>query len=66
MAAQKSNNVFSTQYPSGIVFVGSIIVGVAVGLLRKDVGAFTLLGIGVGFVLAGIVATSGRNKYLDR
>jgi hypothetical protein len=64
--ANKSNNVFSSQYPSGIAFVGSILVGVAIGMLKHDVGAYTILGIGVGFILTAFISLLGRNKFLDR
>jgi len=64
--ANKSNNVFSSQYPSGIAFVGAILVGVGIGMLRHEVGAFTILGVGVGFILVAILSLLTRNKFLDR
>lgn len=64
--AKQTNNVYSAQYPSGGVFVGAIIIGVGVGLLQHNVAPYTLLGIGVGFVLAALLARSSRNKFLNR
>lgn len=64
--ASRNQNVFSTQYPSGIIFVGSILAGIGVGMLKKEIGAYTLIGLGVGFVLAGLVTMSNRNSFLKR
>ena len=64
---KKTNNIFSSQYPSGIVFVvGAILIGIGLGLVLHKTGAFTLIGIGVGFVLSGLISMLTRNKFLDR
>ena len=63
---KRTNNVFSSQYPSGIAFVGSILIGIGVGMLTNKTGAFTLLGVGMGFLLIAIISISGRNRSLDR
>jgi hypothetical protein len=64
---KQNNNVFSSQYPSGIAFVGSILVGISIGLLHKeDMGAFSLLGVGVGFLLVAIISLLNRNRHLNR
>ncbi len=63
---KKTNNIFSSQYPSGIVFVGAILIGIGLGLVLHKIGAFTLIGIGVGFVLSGLISMLTRNKFLDR
>lgn len=65
--SKKNNNVFSAQYPSGIAFVGSIIVGLGVGKLTNQMIAYLLLGIGLGFILVAIITyASTRNRFLDR
>lgn len=64
MAASRKNNVFSTTYPSGIAFVGAIILGVALGLLKQDVAPYTLLGAGAGFVLVAFISLASRNSRL--
>jgi hypothetical protein len=64
MAAKRKDNVFSSTYPSGILFVGALVIGVGVGMLKQDVAAYTLLGLGVGFVLAGLATLSSRNRHL--
>jgi len=64
--ANKSNNVFSSQYPSGIAFVGAILIGVAIGMLKHKVGTYTILGIGAGFILTALISLLARNKFLDR
>lgn len=64
--AKQTNNVYSAQYPSGGVFVGSILIGVAVGLLQNNVAPYALLGVGVGFVLAALFSLTSRNKFLNR
>ncbi|MEO6761427.1 MAG: hypothetical protein ABI220_03555 [Candidatus Saccharimonadales bacterium] len=64
--AKKTNNTFSSQYPSGIAFVGSIIIGTGVGMLTNRVGAFSTLGVGVGFILVAILSSSSKNRPLDR
>ena len=63
---KKTNNIFSAQYPSGIAFVGSILIGVGLGMLTHKVGAFTLIGIGVGFILVAIISMLSHNRYLSR
>lgn len=64
--ANKSNNVFNSQYPSGIAFVGAILIGVAIGMLKHKVGPYSLLGLGAGFILTALISLLGRNKFLDR
>jgi len=66
MANKKNNNVFSAQYPSGIAFVGAIIIGIGLGVMKKEMLAFILLGVGVGFVLVAILSLLGKNKFLNR
>ena len=66
MANKKSNNVFSAQYPSGIAFVGAIMLGIGIGMLKNELGAYTLLGVGAGFILVAVLSTFTKNKYLDR
>ena len=39
----------------GFVFVGALIIGTGFGLLYGNVSAGTLIGLGVGFVLLGII-----------
>lgn len=66
MAKKKTNNILSTQYPSGMAFLGAVFVGLAVGILKDNVQPYLLMGCGVGFVLVAIISLSGRNRYLDR
>lgn len=63
---KKTNNIFNAQYPSGIAFVGSILIWLGLGMLTHKVGAFTLIGIGMGFVLVAIISMLSRNRYLSR
>jgi hypothetical protein len=62
----QSGNIFSSQYPSGILFLGALIIGVGLGMLFNNMAAFSLLGLGVGFVLVGIMSLSNVNKFLHR
>lgn len=64
--AKKTNNIFSSQYPSGIAFVGAIILGVAVGMMKNEAGSYTLMGVGTGFIFAAIISTFTKNRFLDR
>ena len=64
--AKKTNNIFSSQYPSGIAFVGAIILGVGVGMLKNEVGVYTLMSVGVGFILVAVISTFTKNRFLDR
>lgn len=66
MATKKTNNVFNTQYPSGIAFIGAILIGLAVGILKNNVRPYLLLGVGVAFVLVALFAAMSRNKNLNR
>lgn len=66
MDNKHKNNVFNSQYPSGIAFVGAILIGIGVGMIKKEMGAYTLLGVGVGFILVAILSLFNGNKRLDR
>jgi hypothetical protein len=66
MAKKHTNNIFNTQYPSGIAFIGAILVGLGVGQLKHETGTYTLIGVGVGFILVALISISTRNKFLDR
>ncbi len=42
-----------------MLFVGCLILGIGIGLLFDEAGAGTLIGLGVGFILEGLL---GRMK----
>lgn len=52
---ERINTVSKKQYPGGIALVGSVLVGVGVGMLKNHVGPYALLGVGVGFVLVALI-----------
>ncbi len=39
----------------GFVFVGSLMIGIGLGIYYNATGAGTLVGLGVGFILYGLV-----------
>lgn len=41
----------------GTLFVGSIIIGTAIGLLLNRVEVGSMLGVGIGFILMSLVRT---------
>lgn len=44
----------------GPAFIGGIIVGLGIGILRDDVFAWLLIGIGAGFILMAFIAALGK------
>ena len=66
MTSRKTNNIFSAQYPSGIAFVGAILIGNGIGMLKHDTGPYSLLGLGCGFILVAIISIFNRNRHLNR
>ena len=66
MAKKQTNNIFNTQYPSGIAFIGAIIIGLGVGQLKHETGTYSLIGVGVGFILVAIISITSHNNFLDR
>ena len=44
----------------GPAFVGGILVGIGLGILLGDFFAWTLIGLGAGFVLMGFIAALGK------
>jgi hypothetical protein len=64
--ANKTNNTFSAQYPSGIAFVGSILLGIGIGMLFNQVAVGSLIGTGIGFMLVAVMSMSDRNQHLNR
>ena len=44
----------------GPAFVGGIIIGVGLGILLGDFGAWLLIGIGAGFILMAFIAAIGK------
>lgn len=44
----------------GPAFVGGILVGVGLGILLGDFGAWFLIGIGAGFILMAFIAAIGK------
>lgn len=55
---QKSSNV------SGLVFVGCLMIGIAVGFIMGNVAVGVMGGLGVGFI--GMALTMGFGKQIDR
>ncbi len=48
---------------SGIAFVGSILVGIGLGMLYGRTGVGALLGIGVGFILMATIKALVSSKH---
>ncbi len=44
----------------GPAFVGGIVVGVGLGILLGDFGAWLVIGIGAGFILMALIAALGK------
>jgi hypothetical protein len=44
----------------GPAFVGGIFVGIGLGILLGDFGAWLLIGIGAGFILMAFIAALGK------
>lgn len=44
----------------GSLFVGCIIIGSGIGLFTDSVVAWSTVGVGVGFLLVGLIAVLGR------
>lgn len=66
MAKKQKENVFSSQYPSGIAFVGLILLGTGIGMLVGYVGAGSVIGVGLGFLAVAVMSGSDKNKRLNR
>ena len=44
----------------GPALVGGILVGIGLGILLGDFGAWLLIGIGAGFILMALIAAIGK------
>jgi hypothetical protein len=44
----------------GSAFVGAIVVGIGMGVLRGDFWAWLLIGLGAGFILMSLIAALAR------
>jgi hypothetical protein len=44
----------------GPAFVGGILVGIGLGILLGDFGAWLLIGFGAGFILMALIAARGK------
>ncbi|HEY7793438.1 MAG TPA: hypothetical protein VIA10_05470 [Gaiellaceae bacterium] len=44
----------------GPAFVGGILVGMGLGILLGDFGAWLLIGVGAGFILMAFIAALGK------
>lgn len=49
MASSKKANI------GGIVFVGCLFLGIGVGMLVDQVGAGTIIGLGIGFIAMAVI-----------
>jgi hypothetical protein len=58
---KKEKNESRAESSGGLVFVGSIILGVGVGLLDGNLAWGILFGFGMGFVLFGIIKAFVKN-----
>ena len=58
MSAQKETNDRSGV--SGLIFVGCLMIGLAVGLWTGEVAVSLLAGLGIGFIGMGIVRYGAR------
>jgi len=47
---------------SGLVFVGSLFIGLALGMFYGNVAVGALSGLGVGFILMALVSILLKNK----
>jgi hypothetical protein len=45
----------------GLVFVGALMVGIGLGIFYNNTAVGTLVGLGVGFILFGLVKASMRD-----
>ena len=46
----------------GVAFVGCIILGTGIGLLAGNPGPYSVIGVGVGFIVMAIVSSLARKK----
>ena len=60
MAKKKGESRGDTS--GGLVFVGAIMIGIGLGIFYKNAAVGTLLGIGIGFVLFGVIKGLVKGK----
>jgi len=53
MKKQRSKSISDTV--GGLVFVGSLMIGIGLGIFYGNTAVGTLIGLGVGFILFGLV-----------
>lgn len=44
----------------GPAFPGGVLVGIGIGIIRGDFFAWLLIGVGLGFILMGLIAAIAR------
>jgi|GEM_PF-954487 len=52
----------AAQKAGGLLFVGCMFIGIAVGFYVKNIAMGTMGGMGLGFILMAVVALSASNK----
>lgn len=56
--AKKENKY---QAAGGVLFVGSMFIGLGIGFMFNAVAVGTIIGMGVGFLLMALVQMTGKN-----
>ncbi|MBT4166043.1 hypothetical protein HOE04_03330 [archaeon] len=55
MAKQKNKSKSDTA--GGLVFVGSLMIGIGLGIYYNNTAVGTMIGLGIGFILFGLIKT---------
>ncbi len=59
---QNSDKKSASKKAGGLLFVGCMFVGMAIGSYMDNTGMGTLAGMGVGFIMMAVVVMSNANK----
>ena len=58
MFNKKNKGKSKADEAGGLVFVGSLMIGIGLGILYGNTAVGTLVGLGVGFILFGVMKAS--------
>ncbi len=62
MTTKRTKKTSSITYASGATFVGAVVLGLGVGMIKQEVALYTLLGAGAGCALLALIYTTSKPR----
>jgi hypothetical protein len=61
MVTEEKKGKSKADVVGGLIFVGSLMIGIGLGIFYGNTAVGTMIGLGVGFILFGLVKAFAKN-----